>query len=57
MHIFTVSYHPQGRAEIESFTWRIKEKLFLIVFCSPYLGKPEEGKEGVRIRPVMEGRT
>ena len=34
-HIFGTPYHPQGRGKIERFNRRIKEKLYLIVYCSP----------------------
>ena len=41
-HIFGTPYHPQGRGKIERFNRRIKEKLCLVVYCSP-----EELKKGV----------
>ena len=34
-HIFGTPYHPQGRGKIERFNRRIKEKLCLVVYCSP----------------------
>ena len=34
-HIFGTPYHPQGRGKIERFNRRIKEKLSLVVYCSP----------------------
>jgi putative transposase len=34
-HIFATPYHPQGRGKIERFNRRIKEKLCLVVYCSP----------------------
>src|SRR5208283_1424955 len=34
-HILGTPYHPQGRGKIERFNRRIKEKLCLVVYCSP----------------------
>ena len=34
-HIFGKPYHPQGRGKIERFNRSIKEKLCLVVYCSP----------------------
>jgi putative transposase len=34
-HIFGTPYHPQGRGKIERFNRRIKEKICLMVYCSP----------------------
>lgn len=34
-HIFGTPYHPQGRGKIERFNRRVKEKLCLVVYCSP----------------------
>jgi len=34
-HIFGTPYHPQGRGKIERFNRRIKERLYLVVYCSP----------------------
>ena len=34
-HIFGTPYHPQGRGKIERFNRSIKEKLCLVVYCSP----------------------
>jgi len=34
-HIFGRPYHPQGRGKIERFNRRIKEKVCLMVYCSP----------------------
>jgi transposase InsO family protein len=34
-HIFSRPYHPQGRGKIERFNRRIKEKVCLMVYCSP----------------------
>jgi transposase InsO family protein len=34
-HIFGTPYHPQGRGKIERFNRRIKEKVCLMVYCSP----------------------
>ncbi len=42
-HIFSTPYHPQGRGKIERFNRRIKEKLCLVVYCSP-----DELKKAVR---------
>ncbi len=34
-HIFGTPYYPQGRGKIECLNRRIKEKLCLLVYCSP----------------------
>ena len=34
-HIFDKSYHPQTQGEIERFHRRVKEKVSLVVVCSP----------------------
>lgn len=34
-YIFGTPYHPQGRGKIERFNRTIKEKLCLVVYCSP----------------------
>ena len=34
-HIFGTPYHPQGRGKIERFNKRIKEKICLVIYCSP----------------------
>lgn len=34
-HIFGTPYHPQGRGKIERFNRTIKEKLCLLIYCSP----------------------
>ncbi|MCM8797245.1 MAG: DDE-type integrase/transposase/recombinase [Candidatus Omnitrophica bacterium] len=34
-YIFGTPYHPQGRGKIERFNRGIKEKLCLVVYCSP----------------------
>jgi transposase InsO family protein len=33
-HTFGTPSHPQGRGKIERFNRRIKEKLYLVVYCS-----------------------
>jgi RNA-directed DNA polymerase len=51
-HIFGTPYHPQGRGKIERFNRRIKEKLCLVVYCSP-----EELKKGVDEAMATYNRT
>ncbi len=34
-HIFNKPYHPQSRGKIERFNRSIKEKLCLVIYCSP----------------------
>jgi len=34
-HIFGTPYHPQGRGKIERFNRSIKERLCLVIYCSP----------------------
>jgi putative transposase len=51
-HIFGTPYHPQGRGKIERFNRRIKEKLCLVVYCSP-----DELKRGVAETIATYNRT
>ncbi len=51
-HIFGTPYHPQGRGKIERFNRRIKEKLCLVVYCSP-----EELRKGVDEAIATYNRT
>ena len=51
-HIFGTPYHPQGRGKIERFNRRIKEKLCLVVYCSP-----EELKKAVDEAIAIYNRT
>jgi transposase InsO family protein len=68
-HIFGTPYHPQGRGKIERFNRRIKEKLCLVVYCSPdqlkqaideaiqiYNQTPHESLENVSPNDVYAGR-
>ncbi len=68
-HIFGTPYHPQGRGKIERFNRRIKEKLYLVVYCSPdelkravgeaiatYNQTPHESLDNVSPNEVYAGR-
>ena len=68
-HIFGTPYHPQGRGKIERFNRRIKERLCLLVYCSPgelkkavdqaittYNRTPHESLENVSPNDVYAGR-
>lgn len=68
-HIFGTPYHPQGRGKIERFNRRIKEKLCLVVHCSPdelkraideaitiYNQTPHESLRNVSPNDVYAGR-
>jgi transposase InsO family protein len=68
-HIFGRPYHPQGRGKIERFNRRIKEKVCLMVYCSPaelrkaldeviatYNRTPHEALDNVSPDDVYEGR-
>jgi len=68
-HIFGTPYHPQGRGKIERFNRRIKEKLCLVVYCSPeelkraideavavYNQTPHESLQNVSPNDVYAGR-
>jgi len=68
-HIFGTPYHPQGRGKIERFNRRIKEKLCLVVYCSPeelkkavdeaikvYNETPHESLNNVSPNDVYAGR-
>ncbi|HMK76175.1 MAG TPA: DDE-type integrase/transposase/recombinase [Thermodesulfobacteriota bacterium] len=68
-HIFGTPYHPQGRGKIERFNRRIKEKLCLVVYCSPdelkkavdqsiatYNSTPHESLDNVTPNDVYAGR-
>jgi transposase InsO family protein len=68
-HIFARPYHPQGRGKIERFNRRIKEKVCLMVYCSPeelrkaldeaiaiYNGTPHEALDNVSPSDVYAGR-
>ncbi len=68
-HIFGTPYHPQGRGKIERFNRRIKEKLCLVVYCSPeqlkqamdeairtYNQTPHESLSNVSPNDVYAGR-
>lgn len=68
-HIFGTPYHPQGRGKIERFNRRIKEKLCLVVYCSPeelkqaideairiYNQTPHEALQNVSPNDVYMGR-
>jgi putative transposase len=68
-HIFGTPYHPQGRGKIERFNRRIKEKLCLVIYCSPeelkkavteaiavYNATPHESLRNVAPNDVYAGR-
>jgi transposase InsO family protein len=68
-HILGTPYHPQGRGKIERFNRRIKEKLSLVVYCSPdqlkkatdeaipaYNATPHESLDNVSPDDVYAGR-
>jgi len=68
-HIFGTPYHPQGRGKIERFNRSIKEKLCLVVYCSPeelkkavteavtiYNATPHESLDNVSPNDVYSGR-
>jgi len=68
-HIFGTPYHPQGRGKIERFNRTIKEKLCLLVYCSPdqlqeaidkavviYNNTPHESLQNVSPNDVYAGR-
>lgn len=68
-HIFGTPYHPQGRGKIERFNRRIKERLCLVVYCSPeelkkavdeaiaiYNQTPHESLDNVSPNDVYAGR-
>ena len=68
-HIFGTPYHPQGRGKIERFNRSIKEKLCLVVYCSPeelkkavaeaikiYNATPHESLDNVSPNDVYAGR-
>jgi transposase InsO family protein len=68
-HIFGTPYHPQGRGKIERFNRSIKEKLCLVVYCSPeelkkavteaiaiYNATPHESLGNVSPNDVYAGR-
>ena len=68
-HIFSTPYHPQSRGKIERFNRTIKEKLCLMVYCSPeelkkaidkaveeYNNRPHEGLKNVSPNDVYAGR-
>lgn len=68
-HIFGTPYHPQGRGKIERLNRSLKEKLCLVVYCSPdelkraideavqrYNQTPHESLENVSPNDVYAGR-
>jgi len=68
-HIFGTPYHPQGRGKIERFNRRIKESLYLVIYCSPeelkkavdeaiktYNTTPHESLDNVSPNDVYAGR-
>ncbi len=68
-HIYGTPYHPQGRGKIERFNRTIKDKLCLVVYCSPdelreainkaveaYNNTPHEAHSNVSPNDVYDGR-
>jgi len=68
-HIFGTPYHPQGRGKIERFNRSIKERLYLMIYCSPselkkavdeaivvYNNTPHESLGNVSPNDVYAGR-
>ena len=68
-HIYGTPYHPQGRGKIERFNRTIKDKLCLVVYCSPdelqeainkaievYNNTPHEAHSNVSPQDVYAGR-
>lgn len=68
-HIFGTPYHPQGRGKIERFNRSIKERLCLVVYCSPdelkkaaveairtHNARPHESLDNVSPDDVYAGR-
>ena len=68
-HILGTPYHPQGRGKIERFNRRIKDRLCLVVYCSPeelrravdeaipvYNATPHESLDNVSPNDVYAGR-
>ncbi len=68
-HIYGTPYHPQGRGKIERFNRTIKDKLCLLVYCSPdelqeainkaietYNNTPHEALNNVSPNDVYAGR-
>jgi transposase InsO family protein len=68
-HIYGTPYHPQGRGKIERFNRTIKDKLCLVVYCSPdelqeainkavetYNNTPHEAHSNVSPNDVYVGR-
>jgi len=68
-HIYGTPYHPQGRGKIERFNRTIKDKLCLVVYCSPdelqeainkavesYNNTPHEAHSNVSPNDVYAGR-
>ncbi len=68
-HILGTPYHPQGRGKIERFNRSIKERLYLVIYCSPgdlkkavdeairvYNATPHESLNNVSPNDVYAGR-
>jgi len=68
-HIFGTPYHPQGRGKIERFNRRLKENLYLVIYCSPeelkraideairiYNATPHEALDNVSPNDAYAGR-
>ena len=68
-HILGTPYHPQGRGKIERFNRSIKERLCLVIYCSPgdlkkavdeaigiYNATPHESLDNVSPNDVYAGR-